>query len=85
MRLTSEFAKVASANGGLSASARLVGEISDQAASVYVMTHHCGMSLCSMASLQPSPRPAGWLRLRKPEYLELSQPQELSFVALEHS
>lgn len=82
MRLTSEFAKVASANGGLSASARLVGEISDQAASVYVMT---GMSLCSMASLQPSPRPAGWLRLRKPEYLELSQPQELSFVALEHS
>lgn len=45
MRLTSEFAKVASANGGLSTSARLVAEISDQAASVYVMTHHCGMSL----------------------------------------
>lgn len=38
MRLTSEFAKVASANGGLSTSARLVGEISDQAASVHVMT-----------------------------------------------
>lgn len=28
-------------------------------------------------------RPAGWLR--KPEYLGRSQPQELSFVALEHS
>lgn len=55
MRLTSEFAKVASANGGLSTSARLVGEISDQAASVYVMTHHCGMSLCSMASHSSHP------------------------------
>lgn len=85
MRLTSEFVKVASANGDLSTSARLVGEISDQAASVYVMTRHWGMSLCSMASLQPSPRPAGWLRLRKPEYPDLSQPQELSLVAVEHS